>query len=470
MASSSSPLKSIANCVKRVLDWGGGNRDEEDNESLSSPIKECQVHLKRTPMKLIMVDETHSRSVSPEIPKLEEPTQYVYEGEASAGGTDENMDPNSKKKKKKKKRSINQVITPTSMEVGKPETKKVRRGLDDEDTIVGASAGRRKSVLEKLQIDGEPGLLTSTSSPRLARRASSRVNTPQKVIDTPTKSSRNGTPRKSSRQATPLKATPKTIQNDDNAPMVRHSSRSQTTPSKLASQFKESWENIKGSPSSTKTIGSPVRQSSRSQTPSKIATRPLSMKKLPPASDVNSSPTKTPLNLRKTPLRTTDQGRSATKPSTGTPSRSKAAATPSSSRKRLKYTKTEESDSEGFSPTYDEGADDSFDDFVAKKRDKNAGTPKKRRSVAPVASAQKDTPTSRRRRTMTPCIPSRSIPLPKVISSLEEAQLRLHVAAVPDSLPCREDEFAEILSFTEGKIFDGTGGCMYISGVPGNYF
>ena len=68
---------------------------------------------------------------------------------------------------------------------------------------------------------------------------------------------------------------------------------------------------------------------------------------------------------------------------------------------------------------------------------------------------------------MTPRIPSRSIPLPNIVSPLQEAQLRLHVAAVPDSLPCREHEFAEVFSFTEGKIIDGTGGCMYIYGVPG---
>ena len=41
------------------------------------------------------------------------------------------------------------------------------------------------------------------------------------------------------------------------------------------------------------------------------------------------------------------------------------------------------------------------------------------------------------------------------------------MSAVPDSLPCREDEFAEVLSFTESKLSEGTGGCMYISGVPG---
>ena len=54
-------------------------------------------------------------------------------------------------------------------------------------------------------------------------------------------------------------------------------------------------------------------------------------------------------------------------------------------------------------------------------------------------------------------------------SALEEAQRRLHVGAVPDSLPCRDGEFTEIYVFTESNIRCGTGGCMYISGVPGKY-
>lgn len=47
------------------------------------------------------------------------------------------------------------------------------------------------------------------------------------------------------------------------------------------------------------------------------------------------------------------------------------------------------------------------------------------------------------------------------------ARERLHVSAVPSLLPCREKEYSEILNFVEGKIIDGCGGCMYISGVPG---
>ena len=35
---------------------------------------------------------------------------------------------------------------------------------------------------------------------------------------------------------------------------------------------------------------------------------------------------------------------------------------------------------------------------------------------------------------------------------------RLHISARPDSLPCREEEFADIYQFVRGKISDGTGG------------
>ncbi|XP_033739227.1 uncharacterized protein LOC117326577 [Pecten maximus] len=84
-----------------------------------------------------------------------------------------------------------------------------------------------------------------------------------------------------------------------------------------------------------------------------------------------------------------------------------------------------------------------------KQSTKNA---KSRRSVADVA---------------TPTIPGRCKPLSSPTSILEEARARLHVSAVPDSLPCRDKEFDDIYSFVESKILDGTGGCMYISGVPG---
>ena len=95
----------------------------------------------------------------------------------------------------------------------------------------------------------------------------------------------------------------------------------------------------------------------------------------------------------------------------------------------------------------------------SKRQIKKRKSPKKGESVITI--------TPSRKKEMTPRIPSRAIPLPSVVSPLQEAQMRLHVAAVPDCLPCREQEFYEILSFMEGKIEDGTGGCMYISGLPG---
>lgn len=36
--------------------------------------------------------------------------------------------------------------------------------------------------------------------------------------------------------------------------------------------------------------------------------------------------------------------------------------------------------------------------------------------------------------------------------------VRLHVSAVPSSLPCRDKEFTDIYNFVEGKLLDGTGG------------
>ncbi|KAG5681643.1 hypothetical protein PVAND_011058 [Polypedilum vanderplanki] len=53
------------------------------------------------------------------------------------------------------------------------------------------------------------------------------------------------------------------------------------------------------------------------------------------------------------------------------------------------------------------------------------------------------------------------------MSGLAVARKRLHVSAVPKSLPCREKEYMEIYSFLESNLNDQIGGCIYISGVPG---
>lgn len=48
-----------------------------------------------------------------------------------------------------------------------------------------------------------------------------------------------------------------------------------------------------------------------------------------------------------------------------------------------------------------------------------------------------------------------------------KARTQLHVSYLPISLPCREKEYSDIYGFLKGKLEDGCGGCMYISGVPG---
>ncbi|NXQ56714.1 ORC1 protein, partial [Anthoscopus minutus] len=99
-------------------------------------------------------------------------------------------------------------------------------------------------------------------------------------------------------------------------------------------------------------------------------------------------------------------------------------------------------------------------------------TPKSSRKSAihTPAKTPKKTPlqgTPRTPRNATPEIPRRIQAAQEPASVLEEARLRLHVSAIPESLPCREEEFQDIYNFVESKLIDGTGGCMYISGVPG---
>lgn len=52
-------------------------------------------------------------------------------------------------------------------------------------------------------------------------------------------------------------------------------------------------------------------------------------------------------------------------------------------------------------------------------------------------------------------------------SPFQLARAQLHVASVPQSLPCREKEFQLVYSYLEDAITDGTGACIYISGTPG---
>ncbi|KAL1776566.1 origin recognition complex subunit 1 [Sigmodon hispidus] len=88
-------------------------------------------------------------------------------------------------------------------------------------------------------------------------------------------------------------------------------------------------------------------------------------------------------------------------------------------------------------------------------------------SLQTPSKTPKKTPNPRTPHHAIPQIRDRTLAVQEPSNVLEEARLRLHVSAVPDSLPCREQEFQDIFNFVESKLLDGTGGCMYISGVPG---
>ncbi|XP_059197623.1 origin recognition complex subunit 1 [Centropristis striata] len=120
---------------------------------------------------------------------------------------------------------------------------------------------------------------------------------------------------------------------------------------------------------------------------------------------------------------------------------------------------------------------DSDEEVVSKKRRSAAAgsrTPRSKQKTRSSSRTPRKTPNKkvvavapRTPRRATPSIPGRTAPTRRPANVLEEARIRLHVSSVPESLPCREQEFQDIYSFVESKITDGTGGCMYISGVPG---
>ncbi|XP_071848865.1 uncharacterized protein [Apostichopus japonicus] len=112
-----------------------------------------------------------------------------------------------------------------------------------------------------------------------------------------------------------------------------------------------------------------------------------------------------------------------------------------------------------------DGSESSSDDEEEESnyRPSRAKTPKK--SVKGRAAATPKVKVSAK--AATPQIRSRKTPRKTPSKPLEQARVRLHVSAVPSSLPCREDEFTDIFSFVKGHLIDRLWGCLYVSGVPG---
>ncbi|KAG0253795.1 Origin recognition complex, subunit 1, partial [Linnemannia exigua] len=130
-----------------------------------------------------------------------------------------------------------------------------------------------------------------------------------------------------------------------------------------------------------------------------------------------------------------------------------------------------ESESDQDKETEEEESEEEESDEPTKPAPKKR-QPKKRATTTTPKKRQTKTTTTRapaRSKTLSIKTPTtqRSISASAPKTDFEHARNRLHVKAVPDSLPCREDEFMEIQEHLESAIEDGTGSCIYISGVPG---
>ncbi|KAJ5713966.1 Origin recognition complex subunit 1 [Penicillium malachiteum] len=117
-------------------------------------------------------------------------------------------------------------------------------------------------------------------------------------------------------------------------------------------------------------------------------------------------------------------------------------------------------------------------DFVETKEESAVpSTPRKKQRVASNA-----TPSSQRKKALTTPTHKRIVvkkpleftPLGTRVLSQDhfaspyrQARTLLHVSTVPESLPCRKNEFNEVYNHLSAAIMEGTGACIYISGTPG---
>lgn len=115
-----------------------------------------------------------------------------------------------------------------------------------------------------------------------------------------------------------------------------------------------------------------------------------------------------------------------------------------------------------------EDEEEDFETVSNPKKRKNqstSSTPKKRRPTTSSFSTPTG-PRVKKELQITP-LPMRTLSSSLLDSPYKLAQANLHVSAVPTSLPCREEEYNQILEYLENAIEEGAGACIYISGVPG---
>ncbi|KAJ5091816.1 ATPase AAA-type [Penicillium alfredii] len=117
-------------------------------------------------------------------------------------------------------------------------------------------------------------------------------------------------------------------------------------------------------------------------------------------------------------------------------------------------------------------------DYVETKGESVApATPRKKQRLASNATPQSQrkkaltTPTHKRIVVKKPLeftpLGTRVLSPSHFASPYRQARTLLHVSTVPDSLPCRKNEFNTVYNHLSAAIMEGTGACIYISGTPG---
>lgn len=142
-------------------------------------------------------------------------------------------------------------------------------------------------------------------------------------------------------------------------------------------------------------------------------------------------------------------------------------------RRRKPAAKAMQDDIDGFVVSDDDDADGDHEEHETprKRRKLTATTPTTKRKAASPRKQLLMTPSHRRVITKKPLeftpLGTRMLAPSHLASPHQLARSTLHVSAVPNALPCREDEFATVYSHLEAAITANTGACIYISGTPG---
>lgn len=108
-----------------------------------------------------------------------------------------------------------------------------------------------------------------------------------------------------------------------------------------------------------------------------------------------------------------------------------------------------------FSSSSDEEESDSGDETSSSYEAEEEEDSPPKRCIKSVATPKK---TPARKSDFTPSMLSRRSKILKPGTPLQQARIKLHVSAVPSSLPCRGEEFNTIFNFLHGRLSDGAGG------------